>query len=244
MSSKKFQIEFLNKLKDSVVNKFKSVVESPSQEEGVSLEINDVQALGLNKAKVIYYKTFEKFEVYRVVSYSDEECYSICNSDLNGFLTLDYLESYYESIFKEVEFINLLSVDYVYLYNSGVCVEGLDLRTPEQILNDSFVHCLYVNKVMNEVLVHNEVLTCKFYRPFDGNYNEKNLEGWSYSIVDDYLKSGRIKIFLSSDNLYEFHRITKAIRMEPDQLLIDLQCTCVSTGTVFSHCGNLGVQIS
>lgn len=242
MFSKKFQIEFLNKMKDSVVNKFKSVMNNTGKEE--SLDIKDVEVLGLDKAKVIYFKTFENFQIYRVVSYSEENAYSICTSDLNVFLTLDHLMDYYNSIFKEVEFVNLLSVDYVYLYNSGVCVQGLDLRTPDQILNDTFVHCLYNNKTLNEVLVHTKKLDCKFYAPFDGNYDDKNFDGWSYSIVDKYLDDGRVKLFLTSDTLFGFDKITKAIKIEPDQLLIDLQCSCVSTGSILSHCGDLGVQVS
>lgn len=243
MISKKFQIEFLNKIKDSVAfNNIMSRFIKPSKK--VNLDSESIDSLGLNGCKVIYYRCLDKLLVYRVISYSEDRAYSMSNLEMKEFVSKSEIEKYYNELFEKVELFNLLSVDYVYLYKSGVAVEGSDLRTSNQILNDKIIHCLYVNEFLNEVLIHNELLTTKFYRPYDGNYSDENSEGWSYEIVDRYLNVGRVKMFLTSDNLFDFNKVTKSIIVNPIELLTELECSCVGSGSVVSHCGDLGIQIS
>lgn len=246
MLSKKFQIEFLNKIKNLFMSKFSSMVKVDTVSEPSKEEVD----LDLTIAKVVYYRSIDKFLVYRTILMTDEtvfvekDNYSLCCNDDKEFSTLDELKRYYRDKFNIVEFYNLLSVDYVYLYKSGVCVEGSDLRTPSQILEDKIIHCLYTNGFLNEVLIHTKRFNCKFYRPFCGDYSDKNLEGWSYEVVDFYLEDSRLKLFLSSDTLFSFNKITKSIIINPIELLTELECSCVTGGNILSHCGDLGIQIS
>ena len=167
----------------------------------------------------------------------------MCTVDLNEFETLYDLKIHYKSMFKKVNFMNLLSVDYVYLFKSGVYVEGEDLRSQEQILNDNIVHCLYSNGFLNEVLIHNNKYTFNFYNPFYPKYSRKNIHGWSYEIIDKYLIEGRIKIFLSSDTLFSYDDLSRKIISNPSSLLFELKVVCDSSDSSLNSCSNLGIQI-
>lgn len=203
----------------------------------------ELKSFDVEQGTVIYYRLIDRFLVYRVVHYSSSRGYSMCTVDLNEFETLDDLKIYYKSMFKKVNFMNLLSVDYVYLFKSGVYVEGEDLRSQEQILNDKIVHCLYSNGFLNEVLIHNNKYTFNFYNPFYPKYSRKNIHGWSYEIIDKYLIEGRIKIFLSSDTLFSYDDLSRNIISNPSSLLFELKVVCDSSDGSLNSCSNLGIQI-
>lgn len=254
MFLKKFQIGFLNKFfkksgdKQEVLS-ITSGSERPADVINVfnykpASEGDELKSLNIEQGTVIYYRTIDKFLVYRVVSYSTSEQYNMCNVDLNEFETLDDLKEFYNKCFLKVNFINLLSVDYVYLFKSGIHVEGQDLRTNNQILNDKIVHCLFSNGFLNDVLIYTDRFNVEFYRPFDGNYTKRNIDGWSYEIVDKYLKEGRMKMFLSSETLFIYDKIVKQMKSEPSSLLLELKYTCDGNGNSLDACSNLGIQIS
>lgn len=203
----------------------------------------ELKSFDVEQGTVIYYRLIDRFLVYRVVHYSSSRGYSMCTVDLSEFETLDDLKIHYKSMFKKVNFMNLLSVDYVYLFKSGVYVEGEDLRSQEQILNDNIVHCLYSNGFLNEVLIHNNKYTFNFYNPFHPKYSRKNIHGWSYEIIDKYLIEGRIKIFLSSDTLFSYDDISRNIISNPSSLLFELKVVCNSSDSSLNSCSNLGIQI-
>lgn len=254
MIFKKFQIEFLSRFK-SLFNKNKTLllpseISNKGNEEIInvfefspSME-EQAKSLSIDSASIIYYRTSDKFLIYRVVSYSTSERFNLCNSDFSSFETIDDLKDFYKDSFKKVDFINLLSVDYVYLCKAGVYVEGQDLRTRNQILNDKVVHCLFTNGFLNEVLIHTNKLNNGFYRPFDGNYTRRNREGWSYELIDSYLRDSRMKMFLTSDSVFFYNKITKQMDSSPSELLVELECSCSSDGNKLNHCGDLGIQIS
>lgn len=254
MFLKKFQIGFLNKLfkKSNDVQEVLSITSGSERPADVVNVFNykpstsgeELRNLNIEEGTVIYYRTIDKFLVYRVVSYSTSEKYNLCNVDLSEFDTLDELKEFYTNSFLKVNFINLLSVDYVYLFKSGIHVEGQDLRTANQILNDKIVHCLYSNGFLCDVLIHTDKFNVEFYKPFDGNYSKKNADGWSYEIVDKYLKEGRMKMFLSSDTLFFYDKMIKQMKSEPSSLLIELKYTCEGNGDSLNSCSNLGIQIS
>ena len=200
-------------------------------------------SLGYNKVKVIYYRTVDGYCVYRAVMINEQDEISLSVLDKECYDNLPNLEKSYKERFDSVEIYNLLSVDYVYLYKSGVFVDGTDLRTRDQILSDKIVHCLYVNEFLDEVLVHHKYLPIKLYKPFDGDYADKNSANWSSEMVDNYLASDRIKVFISSDTLFSFNKISKSIIVNPIELLTELECTAVSCGFMLSHCGDLGMQV-
>lgn len=203
----------------------------------------ELKSFDVEQGTVIYYRLIDRFLVYRVVHYSSSRGYSMCTVDLSEFETLDDLKIHYKSMFKKVNFMNLLSVDYVYLFKSGVYVEGEDLRSQEQILNDNIVHCLYSNGFLNEVLIHNNKYTFNFYNPFHPKYSRKNIHGWSYEIIDKYLIEGRIKIFLSSDTLFSYDDLSRNIISNPSSLLFELKVVCNSSDSSLNSCSNLGIQI-
>ena len=254
MFLKKFQIEFLNKIfKKS--NRKQEVLSISSGSERPSDVVNvfnykpasdgeELRSLSIEQGTVIYYRTIDKFLVYRVISYSTSQQYNMCNVDLNEFETLDELKEFYSNSFLKVNFVNLLSVDYVYLFKSGIHVEGQDLRTNTQVLNDKVVHCLYSNGFLNDVLIHTSRFDVEFYKPFDGNYHKRTVDGWSYEIIDEYLKEGRMKMFLSSETLFFYDKILKQIKSEPSSLLMELKYTCDGNGNSLNSCNNLGIQIS
>ena len=203
----------------------------------------ELKSFDVEQGTVIYYRLIDRFLVYRVVHYSSSRGYSMCTVDLSEFETLDDLKIHYKSMFKKVNFMNLLSVDYVYLFKSGVYVEGEDLRSQEQVLNDNIVHCLYSNGFLNEVLIHNNKYTFNFYNPFHPKYSRKNIHGWSYEIIDKYLIEGRIKIFLSSDTLFSYDDLSRNIISNPSSLLFELKVVCSSSDGSLNSCSNLGIQI-
>ena len=203
----------------------------------------ELKSFDVEQGTVIYYRLIDRFLVYRVVHYSSSRGYSMCTVDLSEFETLDDLKIHYKYMFKKVNFMNLLSVDYVYLFKSGVYVEGEDLRSQEQILNDNIVHCLYSNGFLNEVLIHNNKYTFNFYNPFHPKYSRKNIHGWSYEIIDKYLIEGRIKIFLSSDTLFSYDDLSRNIISNPSSLLFELKVVCNSSDSSLNSCSNLGIQI-
>lgn len=254
MFLKKFQIGFLNKFfkKSNNVQEVLSITsgsERPSDVVNVfnykpSTDGEELRSLNIEEGTVIYYRTIDKFLVYRVVSYSTSQNYNLCNVDLNEFETLDELKEFYSNSFIKVNFINLLSVDYVYLFKSGIHVEGQDLRTNNQILNDKIIHCLYSNGFLQDVLIHTDKFNVEFYKPFDGSYSKRSKEGWSYEVIDSYLKEGRMKMFLSSDTLFFYDSMSKQIKSEPSYLLMELKYTCEGNGNSLNSCSNLGIQIS
>lgn len=200
-------------------------------------------SLGYNSVKVIYYRTVDSYCVYRSIMINEKDEISLSVLDKEDYPSLEEIKKEYSERFDNVELYNLLSVDYVYLYKSGVFVDGTDLRTRDQILSDKIVHCLYVNEFLDEVLVHHKHLSTRLYKPFDGNYNDKNVANWSLEMVDNFLSSDRIKVFISSDTLFTFNKISKSIIVNPIELLTELECTAIGCGFILSHCGDLGMQI-
>lgn len=240
-----------SKFNSLIVKSSNSLVKDSDDEDGINVfdyvpksDKEELKSFDIEQGTVIYYRLIDRFLVYRVVHYSPSRSYSMCTVDLNEFETLDDLKSHYKSMFKKVNFMNLLSVDYVYLFKSGVYVEGEDLRSQEQVLNDNIIHCLYSNGFLNEVLIHNNKYTFNFYNPFYPKYGKKNIQGWSYEIVDKYLVEGRIKIFLSSDTLFSYDDFSRKIVSNPSSLLFELKHVCESSDGALNSCSNLGIQIS
>lgn len=239
-----------SKVNTSLVKDTNSLVKDSDNGDGINVfdyvpksDREELKSFDVEQGTVIYYRLIDRFLVYRVVHYSSSRGYSMCTVDLNEFETLDDLKIHYKSMFKKVNFMNLLSVDYVYLFKSGVYVEGEDLRSQEQILNDNIVHCLYSNGFLNEVLIHNNKYTFNFYNPFYPKYSRKNIHGWSYEIIDKYLIEGRIKIFLSSDTLFSYDDLSRNIISNPSSLLFELKVVCDSSDGSLNSCSNLGIQI-
>lgn len=209
-----------------------------------SADVVTESALGYTKVNVIYYRTIDGYHVYRTIMLNEQDSVSICVLDKELYKNLDVLRRSYEERFEKTELFNLLSVDYIYLYKSGIFVDGVDLRNKDQILSDKVVHCLFVNGFLDEVLVHNRNINVKVYKPFDGDYSDVNDSNWSYELVDNYIRTERMKMFLSSDTLFSFNKISKSVIVNPIELLNELECTCVNCNYKLSHCGDLGMQIS
>lgn len=236
LSFQEFKLKVLKGVND-LSNSYLNKVEEESNEKMCSL---------YDSLDVKFYREYDRFRIHSLVfSDSGLGCYEV-RLDETSYETLDDIKELYSSKYSlEINYVNILSVDYVYLTKASVLVEGVDLRSEKDRLVDSIIHILYVNDVMDKAVFITKRFPIRKFIPHDVGYFKKGVSGWSYSIVDDYLANGRMLMFLRADgNCISIERGSENISTNPSNLYLDLTSYCKSKDLVVLNCGTLGLQIA